>query len=85
MLMQCPGFLARSVKTVEPLSLQAPNQTTLSTPVLEERSNSEFRTLQLKDPQIGFILKAKETGKRPTSARAKGKGDPFGSDQWTSR
>ena len=49
--------------TVKTLSVGAFDQTILSLPVLEERSNSEIRTLQLKDPQNGFILRAKESGK----------------------
>lgn len=41
---------------------------------LKERTCEEIRSLQLKDDAIGFILRAKEKGQRPTSSEAKGKG-----------
>ena len=43
-----------------------------STPM--ERSSSEIRTHQLKDPQIGYILKAKESGQQPSAAEARSQG-----------
>ena len=39
---------------------------------LQERSSTELRNLQLQDLSVGFVLRAKEKGERPTSQQVKG-------------
>lgn len=66
---QCPGSLASSV--ADPLTSLFLLGLSNTPSTLRGRTPSEIRLLQL---EVGFILKAKEDGKQPTSGEAKRRG-----------